>query len=56
MGSRIRGRERDGGRERELSGATQGNPRADSDEETGMIEPKYLLHRETWSADPGKLG
>ena len=40
-----------------LSGATQGNQRADSDEETGMNEPKYLLlHREMWSADPGKLG
>ena len=25
--------------------------------ETGMNEPKYLLlHREIWSADPGKLG
>ena len=40
-----------------LSGVTQGNPRADSDEETGMNEPKYvLLHREIWRADPGKLG
>ena len=40
-----------------LGGATQGNPRADSDEETGMNEPKYvLLHREIWSADPGKRG
>ena len=28
-----------------LSGATQGNPRADSDEETGMNESKYLLYR-----------
>ena len=37
-----------------LSGATPRNPRADSDEETGMNEPKYLLlHREIWSAAPG---
>ena len=33
------------------------SPRADSDAETGMNEPKYLLlHREIWSADPGKRG
>ena len=40
-----------------LSGAAQENPRADSDQETGMNEPRYLLqHRERWSTDPGKLG
>jgi hypothetical protein len=40
-----------------LSGTTQGNPRADSDEETVMNETKcVLLHRAIWSADPGELG
>jgi hypothetical protein len=29
-----------------LSGATQGIPRADSNEETGMNEPKHLLYTE----------